>query len=150
MGFDTIIRNAKFRILPPQAEKYLNGLAGSSPPKFQGRSTAGTRFSGRRSVPAHLHRAFVRCAVHGTSIRRRSAPERRDLSGRCPLGPLFIFIHGGGWTGGYKKTMAFMAPEFCRQGITFASLGYRLAPDHVFPVGLEDCAGIAISLPVKF
>jgi arylformamidase len=55
-------------------------------------------------------------------------------------GPLFIFIHGGGWTGGYKETMAFMAPEFCRQGITFASLGYRLAPDHVFPVGLEDCA----------
>src|SRR6476659_837809 len=24
--------------------------------------------------------------------------------------PLFIFIHGGGWAGGYKETMAFMAP----------------------------------------
>jgi arylformamidase len=55
-------------------------------------------------------------------------------------GPLFAFIHGGGWTGGYKETMAFMAPEFCKAGITFASLGYRLAPEFLFPAGVEDCA----------
>ena len=55
-------------------------------------------------------------------------------------GPLFAFVHGGGWTGGYKETMAFMAPEFCKAGITFASLGYRLAPEFLFPTGVEDCA----------
>ena len=54
--------------------------------------------------------------------------------------PLFAFAHGGGWTGGYKETMAFMAPEFCKAGITFASLGYRLAPEFMFPAGVEDCA----------
>jgi arylformamidase len=55
-------------------------------------------------------------------------------------GPLFAFVHGGGWTGGYKETMAFMAPEFCKAGITFASLGYRLAPQYLFPAGVDDCA----------
>jgi arylformamidase len=57
-----------------------------------------------------------------------------------PRGEIFAFIHGGGWTAGYKETMGFMAPAFTAQGITFASIGYRLAPDHVFPAGFDDCA----------
>jgi len=55
-------------------------------------------------------------------------------------GPLFAFMHGGGWTNGYKETMGFMAPAFQAQGIAFASIGYRLAPTHVFPAGVDDCA----------
>jgi arylformamidase len=57
-----------------------------------------------------------------------------------PKGPVLAFLHGGGWTNGYKETMAFMAPALHVHGITFASLGYRLAPEHVFPSGFEDCA----------
>ena len=57
-----------------------------------------------------------------------------------PDGRLFAFIHGGGWTSGYKEWMGFMAPAFTAAGITFCSIGYRLAPAHVFPAGLEDCA----------
>ena len=56
-----------------------------------------------------------------------------------PDGNVFIMIHGGGWTGGYKEWMAFMAPVFNQAGIGFASIGYRLAPAHVFPAGLDDC-----------
>jgi arylformamidase len=57
-----------------------------------------------------------------------------------PDGRLFAFIHGGGWTSGYKEWMGFMAPAVTAAGITFCSIGYRLAPAHVFPAGLEDCA----------
>jgi arylformamidase len=57
-----------------------------------------------------------------------------------PTGAVLAFIHGGGWTNGYKEWMAFMAPAVTRTGITFVSIGYRLAPAHTFPAGLEDCA----------
>lgn len=61
-----------------------------------------------------------------------------------PNGALLAFIHGGGWTNGYKEWMAFMAPAFIEAGISFASVGYRLAPQHVFPSGFDDCcAGVA-------
>ncbi len=57
-----------------------------------------------------------------------------------PNGTVLIFWHGGGWTGGYKEWMSFMAPAFTAAGVTFVSAGYRLAPQHIFPTGLEDCA----------
>jgi arylformamidase len=56
-----------------------------------------------------------------------------------PDGRVFLFWHGGGWTSGYKEWMGFMAPSFTAAGITFISAGYRLAPLHVFPAGLDDC-----------
>lgn len=61
-----------------------------------------------------------------------------------PRGDVLCLIHGGGWTNGYKEWMAFMAPALNERGITVASLGYRLAPQHVWPANFEDCAdGIA-------
>jgi acetyl esterase/lipase len=57
-----------------------------------------------------------------------------------PSGKVLLFFHGGGWTNGYKEWMVFMAPALNKLGITFASAGYRLAPQHPFPTGLDDCA----------
>jgi acetyl esterase/lipase len=58
----------------------------------------------------------------------------------APTGDLLVFFHGGGWTNGYKEWMYFMAPALLAQGVSFVSAGYRLAPGHVFPAGLEDAA----------
>src|SRR5205085_10965882 len=55
-------------------------------------------------------------------------------------GRVLLFWHGGGWTSGYKEWMGFMAPAFNAAGVTFVSAGYRLAPGHVFPAALDDCA----------
>ncbi len=57
-----------------------------------------------------------------------------------PNGVAFAFLHGGGWTNGYKEWMSFMAPAYTAHGFVFATIGYRLAPAHVFPAGLDDCA----------
>jgi acetyl esterase/lipase len=57
-----------------------------------------------------------------------------------PDGNLLAFLHGGGWTNGYKEWLAFMAPAMNEAGIAFASIGYRLAPQHLFPTGFADAA----------
>ena len=61
-----------------------------------------------------------------------------------PTGDVLVFMHGGGWTNGYKEWMAFMAPGLNAAGVTLVSVGYRLAPAHLFPAGVEDAmAGLA-------
>ena len=55
-------------------------------------------------------------------------------------GDVLLFLHGGGWTSGYKEWMSFMAPAVTALGVTFVSAGYRLAPQHLFPTGFDDAA----------
>ena len=65
-----------------------------------------------------------------------------------PNGTVLAFTFGGGWTNGYKEMMGYMAPAFTARGVTFASIGYRLAPMHPWPACFEDCAA-AMSWLVK-
>ncbi|NML87580.1 alpha/beta hydrolase [Sphingobium sp. TB-6] len=55
-------------------------------------------------------------------------------------GPVLLFLHGGGWTNGYKEEMAFLAPPLNAAGFTLVSSSYRLAPKHVFPANFDDVA----------
>jgi acetyl esterase/lipase len=83
--------------------------------------------------------------VIGDEVRYGADPYQSILlcRPRAPNGTMLAFLHGGGWTNGYKEWMAFMAPAFTDAGIVFASVGYRLAPAHLFPVGYEDaCRGV--------
>lgn len=57
-----------------------------------------------------------------------------------PGGPVLLFLHGGGWTNGYKEEMAFLAPPLNAAGFTLVSSSYRLAPKHVYPDNFEDAA----------
>lgn len=80
--------------------------------------------------------------VAGDEIAYGPDPYQR-LAVHCaakPNGAVLVFWHGGGWTGGYKEWMAFMAPAFTAAGVAFVAPGYRLAPQHLFPTGIEDCA----------
>lgn len=52
--------------------------------------------------------------------------------------PVLLFLHGGGWSNGYKEWMGFMAPCFTDLPAIFVSVGYRLLPDVRFPAPLED------------
>lgn len=56
---------------------------------------------------------------------------------------VLLFFHGGGWVTGdiesYSQSCATMAEL---TGCIVASVDYRLAPEHPFPAGLDDCVQI--------
>jgi acetyl esterase/lipase len=52
--------------------------------------------------------------------------------------PVLLFLHGGGWSNGYKEWMGFMAPCFTDLPAIFISVGYRLLPEVRFPAPLDD------------
>lgn len=60
---------------------------------------------------------------------------------------VLLFFHGGGWVSGtidtYSKTCADLAEAVGRRVV---SVDYRLAPEHPFPAGLEDCYAAAREL----
>ena len=54
--------------------------------------------------------------------------------------PVVVFFHGGGWVACTLETH----DPYCRAlakeaGVVVVSVDYRLAPEHKFPAGLEDC-----------
>ncbi len=47
--------------------------------------------------------------------------------------PLVVFVHGGYWQALDKETFGFLAAPFVEQGIVFATVDYRLAPEVSVP-----------------
>jgi len=61
------------------------------------------------------------------------------LYARTVGAPVLVYVHGGGWCYGSIETV----DRFCRRvadrsGCAVLSVGYRLAPEHVFPAALDD------------
>lgn len=53
--------------------------------------------------------------------------------------PVFVYLHGGGWAYGSIETVDRLCRRIAdRSGCAVLSVGYRLAPEHVFPAALED------------
>ena len=73
------------------------------------------------------------------------AMENGAASGRKP--PVILFFHGGGWVTesveNYQRVCARMAQATAH---IVVSVEYRLAPEHKFPVPLEDCYAAAKAL----
>jgi acetyl esterase len=75
---------------------------------------------------------------------REGAPEvrvrRYRPAGHDGLLPALVYIHGGGFVAGsidlYDADCRRIAAEV---GAVVVSVDYRLAPEHPFPAGLEDC-----------
>ena len=52
----------------------------------------------------------------------------------------FLYLHGGGWVSGSGGNYLPLAAEISRAGKCAVLLpDYRLAPEHPFPAGLNDC-----------
>lgn len=53
--------------------------------------------------------------------------------------PTLVYLHGGGWVSGSSKTHTKLCMEFAAAGYLTVNVDYRLAPEHPFPAGLDDC-----------
>lgn len=57
--------------------------------------------------------------------------------------PVIVFFHGGGWSLGDIASYDNLVRSLCLlSGVIFISVGYRLAPEHKFPAGLEDALAV--------
>lgn len=56
---------------------------------------------------------------------------------------VMIYIHGGGYTlGATSHLYQMFAPIAYKAKLKTYSIDYRLAPEHPFPAGLDDCVGV--------
>ena len=53
--------------------------------------------------------------------------------------PVVIYIHGGAWTLGSPATHRKLVKQFAQAGYLTIAPDYRLAPEHPFPAGFDDC-----------
>ena len=77
----------------------------------------------------------VKCQGHCVPVRIFSPPK--------PVGKALVFFHGGGWVTGDIDTYSRTCVDICSQtGHTVIAVDYRLAPEHRFPVALEECYSV--------
>lgn len=75
----------------------------------------------------------------GRSIPIRTfVPEKGDSKG------IFYHIHGGGWVLQSEAYQDLQLQYYAtHSNLTVISVGYRLAPEHPYPAGNEDCFDVA-------
>src|SRR5215475_3673256 len=62
----------------------------------------------------------------------------------APPFPTVLYLHGGGWSIGSPASHGKLARQLCvGAGAVVVNVDYRLAPEHPFPVPLDDCVAAA-------
>ncbi len=109
--------------------------------------------------PAETRRA--RAEGRGTFPAPQVVPEGRDLLVPGPGGDIpvrtfvppgevlgaYLHVHGGGWVLGSAHQQDVALWRLANEaGVAVASVDYRLAPEHPFPAGADDCEAAALWL----
>lgn len=84
---------------------------------------------------------------HTVELDGREIPVRVFLPAEQRSPEIFLFFHGGGWVSGNIDSYTQLCGHLAEQtGRRVLSVDYRLAPEHRFPCGLEDCYAVARKL----
>src|ERR1700685_2808409 len=84
----------------------------------------------------------TRDIAHVSDERIGEVPIRIYQSSEQPTG-LVVYFHGGGFVIGSIGLMDNIARGLAHSsGAVIVSVGYRLAPEHPYPAGLEDCISV--------
>ena len=74
---------------------------------------------------------------------RSGAIPARLLVPTDALDAVIVYVHGGGWVlGALDDYDTYLRSLADRSGCTVLAVDYRLAPEHRFPAGLEDCEDV--------
>ncbi len=77
---------------------------------------------------------------HKIMVEDRQIPIRVFFPEENSIRKVLIFFHGGGWVTGNIDTYSLVCKKMANEtGHIVISVDYRLAPEHPFPTGLEDC-----------
>ena len=95
------------------------------------------------AVPKREHRDVRFASSSGVEAKFQSLDVYAPMQGTRQ--PIVVWIHGGGMKGGDKADpgVVVLKPDFfVARGWVFASINYRLAPDHKHPAQAEDTAAV--------
>jgi acetyl esterase len=119
----------------PQLEAWL----AEQPPFSRPESAAALRAGGEeraRARPRGPEMASVSDLVAG------GVPARLYVPDGAPA-PLFVYLHGGGWTIGSLHTHDALSRELASGAqVRVLAVGYRLAPEHPWPAGIDDAVAV--------
>jgi acetyl esterase len=125
-----------------QAADFLKLIAGAPPlesipvQEHRQREMEGKDLTGERTELAAVDDVVFRTNTGDVRVR----VYRPSLSTGLPV---VAFAHGGAWAVGNLDTHDHDARDLAaRSGAVVVAIDYRLAPEHPFPAGLDDCVGV--------
>lgn len=122
---DSFLRNMPEKLQEIQTEAIRKAIAGDLKPLAEVRES-------RNRVP-DLPKGVRRTDIgNGLTLFRCERYDNDTI-------PLLIYLHGGGWVIGSINSCARYCAAMAEKGIAVLAVDYRLAPEHPFPEGLEDC-----------
>lgn len=81
---------------------------------------------------------------HKIMVGNREIPVRLFRPEQQRSNRVLLFFHGGGWVTGNIDSYTMICLNMAEQtGCRVLSVDYRLAPEHPFPAGLDDCYHVA-------
>ncbi|MDR1219619.1 MAG: alpha/beta hydrolase [Treponema sp.] len=105
----------------------------------------------RRMMDAQSAQTPIEPGVAFEAVTIRGVGAERTIAGNAKGNGIIMYIHGGGFAfGSPASTRGSSSALAAETGLPVYSIDYRLAPEHRFPAGVEDCLAAYKALAEQF